>query len=161
MVFKTPSNGRRRGAFTLIQVAVAAGLAGIMFVSLYGGLSSAFNFVRVNRENLRATQILLEKTEMIRLYNWDQINNGWCNNAYNPTNASVPHTFTAPYYPESANGGFLYNGTVTITNAPIADTYSCDMRAVTIALSWSSGDVLRTRSMTTFVSRYGLQNYVY
>ena len=61
----------------------------------------------------------------------------------------------------AANAGDTIGYTVTITNAPIADTYSGDMRAVTIALSWTSGDVLRSRSMTTFVSRYGLQNYVY
>lgn len=140
---------------------VAAGLAGIMFVSLYAAIASAFSTIEVNRENLRATQILLEKTEMLRCYNWEQINNGWCGNAYTATNASVPATFNAPYYPDGANGGFLYNGTVIVTNAPADTTYADDMRSVTITVTWTSGNAPRTRSMTSLVSRYGLQNYIY
>lgn len=144
-----------RGAFTLVQVVVAAALAGIMFVSLYAAIASAFNTVRSNRENLRATQVLLEKTEMLRLYTWDQV-------IGNDTNTYVPATFSAPYYPDGASGGFAYNGTVTITNAPLGlGTYSTNMRSVTISLNWTSGNMTHSRSMTTFVSRYGIQNYIF
>jgi len=149
------SSGAPRRAFTLVQVMVAVALAGIMFVSPYAAIASAFNTVRSNRENLRATQVLLEITEMLRLYTWDQI-------IGNDTNTYVPATFTAPYYPDSRSGGFDYNGTVITTNAPLGiGTYSTNMRSVTIGLTWISGNTLRTRSMTTLVSRYGLQNYIF
>ena len=63
----------RRAAFTLIEVMAASSLAGIMFISVFAGLTSSFQIVQVNRENLRAGQILLEKMELIRLYNWNQV----------------------------------------------------------------------------------------
>jgi hypothetical protein len=148
-------------AFTLPEVVVSSFLAGLMFMAAFGGLTHAFGIIRLDRENSRAGQILLEKMELVRLYNWEQINNGWSTNVYDPTNASVPATFTAPFYPDGANGGFLYTGTVTIITAPITETYADDLRSATVALTWASGNMTRTRSMTTYVSRYGLQNYIY
>src|SRR5437762_3444842 len=58
-------------AFTLVEVVMASGLAGIVFISAMAAFSSAFSTLQLDRENSRATQILLEKTEMLRLYNWD------------------------------------------------------------------------------------------
>jgi prepilin-type N-terminal cleavage/methylation domain-containing protein len=60
----TPSGG---AAFTLIEVLVATLLIGIAFVSLYAGVSSALVQVQLAREDLRATQVLLEKSELLRL----------------------------------------------------------------------------------------------
>jgi hypothetical protein len=133
---------------------VAAAVAGIMFAACMAGFSSGFGGVQFDRENSRAVQILLEKMELLRLYNWDQITGA-------DTNTYVPGTFTAPFYPAGANGGFIYNGTVTITNAGITQSYSNDMRTITVALTWTSGRQTHYRSMSTFVSQYGLQNYVY
>ena len=49
----------------MVEVLVAVSLVGIMFVSLYSGISSGFAVVQLARENLRATQILQEKMETI------------------------------------------------------------------------------------------------
>ena len=57
-----------------MEVLVAVAIIGTVFVSLYLGMTQGFAIVQVARENLRATQILQEKTEIIRLYTWDQIN---------------------------------------------------------------------------------------
>ena len=57
-------------AFSMIEILVAMVVLGIMFVSLYSGFSSGFAVVQLARENLRATQILQEKMETIRLYTW-------------------------------------------------------------------------------------------
>jgi len=141
-------------AFTLVEVCVASCLAGIMIASMLAGFSMTFQSIQLDRENSRATQIMLEKTELLRLYNWDQITGA-------DTNTFVPTNFTAPFYPDTNSGGFVYSGTVVITNVPIASTYSNDMRMVTITLNWASGHATRTRSMATWVSRYGLQNYLY
>jgi hypothetical protein len=35
------------------------------------------------------------------------------------------------------------------------------MRMLTVNLSWKTGDIPRTRQFSTFISRNGLQNYVY
>jgi|ERR1043166_1891749 type II secretory pathway pseudopilin PulG len=141
-------------AYSLVEVVVASGVAGIMFAALLGGLSSGFNSVQLDRENSRASQILLEKTELLRLYNWNQITGA-------DTNVYLPTTFTAPFYPDTNNGGFTYAGTVTVTNATMSASYTNDMRSVTIALRWTSNKIAHYRSMTTLVSRYGLQNYIY
>jgi prepilin-type N-terminal cleavage/methylation domain-containing protein len=139
-------------AFSLIEVMVAVAIVGVLFVSLYTGITSGFGVISLARENLRATQILQEKMETIRLYNWDQIN----------TAGFIPSSFTAPFFPEGqTNVGVIYNGTMLITNAPIAETYSNDLRLVVLEVRWISGQIERHREMRTFVARHGLQNYIY
>jgi prepilin-type N-terminal cleavage/methylation domain-containing protein len=138
---------------TLVEVMVALSVLGFMVVSLYAGFSSGFAVLRVARENMRATQILQERMEVLRLIKWDDVAPGF-----------IPTTFTAPFYatePASTNiGGFAYTGTVIITNPP-AETYSDHLRMIKIDLTWTSGNVTRSREMTTYVSRYGLQQYLY
>jgi type II secretory pathway pseudopilin PulG len=149
---------RAQSAFSLVEIMVASALAALMFMAGMTAFSSTFRIVGRDRENARAVQVLLEKTELLRLYNWDQITG-------NDTNTFIPTTFTAPYSPGSTNNGrFSYWGTVLITNVPISETYSNDLREVILTLTWTSansGNMLHTRSLTTFVSRYGLQNYLY
>src|SRR5437899_210542 len=100
------------GAFTLAEIMVASAVLGIMLLAFCGGLSGGFLVVRLNMENLRATQILQEKMELIRLYNWNQIN----------TPGYVPPSFTAPFFSSGGtNLGLTYAGTVVITNAPIPE----------------------------------------
>jgi hypothetical protein len=35
------------------------------------------------------------------------------------------------------------------------------MKKITITVTWASGAVLRNRTLSTYVSRNGLQNYIY
>ena len=134
---------------------VAFAIFGFMMVSLYAGFSSGFAVLRVARENLRATQILEERMEVLRLINWDNVAPGF-----------IPTTFTAPFYSadttNSTQGSFVYAGTVIVTNAPMTtETYANDLRMIQIGLTWTSGNIPRSRQMITFVSKYGLQNYIY
>ena len=55
-------------AFTLAEVVIAVGVLGVSIISLYAGISSGFALTRSSRENLRATQIMVEQMEAIRLY---------------------------------------------------------------------------------------------
>jgi type II secretory pathway pseudopilin PulG len=150
----------RRGAalgFNLIEVMVSVWVIGLMIVSLYGGFSYAFSEIRLSRENLRATQILAERMEVVRLLNWDQVAN---------LPNYIPTSFTAPFDPAGSatsgpEAGLVYSGTVTVGNTAITETYSNDLRIIRIQVTWTSGNVLRWRQMTTFVSQYGLQRYVY
>src|SRR5687767_12647713 len=140
-------------AYSMIEVLVAVVVLAIMFVSLYSGFSSGFAVVQLARENLRATQILQEKMETIRLYTWEQIN----------TPGFIPTNFVDRFYSDGTNevGGMAYTGRVTIAKAPIFETYSNELKTVTIDLHWMSADVLRRRQMQTYVTRHGLQNYIY
>ena len=109
--------------------------------------------IQMARENLRATQIMVEKTETLRLYSWDQLT---------ATNF-VQTQFTEKYAPNATNGGqgLSYTGTVTVSAAPMTTAYSAEMKTVTVTLNWRTGSINRTRAFTTFVARNGLQNYIY
>ena len=144
---------RREGAFTLVDAVIAMAVAAIMFGALYSGLAFGFNTIKFARENTRATQIMLEKMETIRLYTWSQIN----------SNGFIPTTnFLVPYYAVGGtNSSLLYTGRVTIEASGLSTTYSNDMKKVTVDLRWSTGKTPRSRSMTTYVSNRGMYSYVW
>jgi prepilin-type N-terminal cleavage/methylation domain-containing protein len=144
----------REQAYSLVEVLVAVVVLGIMFVSLYSGFSAGFAVTQLARENLRATQILQEKMETIRLYTWDQIN----------TPGFMPTNFVENFYALGTNANantMNYTGTVRVASAPVTYSYSNELKVVKIQLQWVSADVLRSRQMQTYVTRHGLQNYIY
>lgn len=141
-------------AFSLVEVLVGLAILATMFISLYAGFSYGFGVIQLTRENLRATQILQEKMETLRLYTWDQIN----------TPGFIPSSFTEPFYADSSNivqGSLIYTGTVEIAATTLPESYNADLREVTVTLQWDSGGLPRTREISTFVTRHGLQNYIY
>ena len=155
---QTPARGRM--AFALAEALVSGALMAIVFVSLYAGMSSGFAVTKLARENLRATQVMLERLEGIRLYNWNQL-------CYSNM---IPATFTTYYYPAITNGqskGISYQGTISIAapNLNPSATYADQMRAITVTLYWTNANgaarVVHRRSMTTYSARDGVQNYVY
>ena len=134
---------------------VGIALVGVMGIALYAGIGVAFSQLRLSRENLRATQILEGKMEIVRQYNWDQVVN---------LPGFIPTTFTEPFFadnPTNTSSNFIYTGTVVVTNAPITESYSNDLRMIKISVTWNSGGGVHRRQATTFVSQYGLQRYVY
>ena len=153
-----PKDRRQRvlRAFTLTEMLVALTIVSIMAVCLYAGITSGFFTVRMARENLRATQIMMEKVEVIRLCTWEQIN----------SNNFIPSTFTAYYYNGTNNGGtngLVYEGTIDIRQPPgglMKANYTKDVRVIMIELKWKTGGLERTRQLHTYYSRWGLQNYV-
>ena len=147
---------RRQAAYAMVEVLMGVAIMGVMFVSLYGGMSSGFAVTQLARENLRGTQIMLERMEGIRLYNWNQL----------VFSNMIPRTFTNYYYPLASNGeskGIVYYGTMIITNVGLnpSATYSDQVRTITVSINWTNSKVPRTRSMSTIVARNGIQNYVY
>jgi len=152
-------NARRaESGYTLVEVIMGSVVILIMGIGLLGGMTSGNSFTQLARQDLRATQIMLEKMEEIRLYSWSQINS----NGYIPTN------FAASYYPpglSSNAGGIVYTGKLSIltvdpANFPCA-TYTNGMRLINVNLQWKCGNVVRSRYMNTYVASNGIQNYVY
>ena len=139
-------------AFTLMEVMLAVVIVGVEFVSLYVAISQGFAVVQSARENLRATQIMQEQVEIIRVLDWAKI-----------TTTPSPWNFDASFYPSSGtNAGITYSGSIAVTDAPVPGSYSADMRLVVVSLSWTNGAnsrILRNRELRTLVSRYGLHNY--
>jgi len=149
------SFNRQESAFTLPEAVIATLILGVMTVSLYAAFSSGFWLTQSAREDLRATQILVQKTEAVRLCNWTSLSN-------------APASFREVYDPSgSGSSGQVYYGTIT-TSVPsvIADSaaYKTNTRLVTISLCWTNANgrnpIVHTREMQTLVARFGLQNYM-
>lgn len=152
----------RARAFTLVDALFAMAMAGMMFTALYAGLAYGFKIIKMARENTRATQIMLEHMEIVRLYTWTQLTNTGVGNFF-PTNS-----FTIPYYSVGGtNTSLLYTVQVSLATAPVTAnvgpaSYASEMRKVTVRLDWSPlAGTNRTRTMSTYVTRNGLQTYVW
>lgn len=141
---------------SLVEVIVAIVILSILGAGIVGSINYGMFMMRLARENARATQVLLEKTEALRLYTWDQI-------VY--SNNFLPSTFTAAYDPQAAstnNQGCIYFGYITNSSVPFSTSYSTNLRQISIALQWTSfGGINHSRSITTYIAKDGLQNYVY
>ena len=144
-------------AETVVEVMVGISLLGLVFASLFNGISMSTRLTQLAREDLRATQILLERMEGIRLFNWNQL-------VY--SNTLCPRTFTCSYSPiasGSGAAGITYYGTTVITNVSFspAASYTDQMRAIIVTVNWTNAGIPRTRTMTTYQAQYGEQNYTF
>jgi len=132
------------------------GLVGITMVGMLGGLSWVVLSAQRAREDARATQLMEEKLDTLRLYSWDELN----------TAGFVPTSFVATYSTVS-NGttneaaGLTYHGSIIISAAPVAETYNAALKQVTVSLQWTSSGRLHRTQMATLVAQYGMQSFVY
>ncbi len=155
-----PNRRRRKSAYSIIEAVIAVFLLGVLAIALFGAFSSGLAIVQLARENVRATQILMQKTETIRLMTWAQ--------GANPQIAAT--NFTDWYDPSglsTKSAGALYNGFVNIGPAPtnVPGAYRPDMRSVTVTVFWTNypggkRTIVRSRQIQTLVARNGMQNYV-
>src|SRR5215813_3207010 len=110
MCRRQSSEGSTPLAYTLPEVMLSVFVLAIMLIALYGGFSAGFAVVQLARENLRATQIMVQKMETVRLLKWSQLND---------TNNFLQPAFMDYYDPAGTNthsAGTLYQGFIT-TNA--------------------------------------------
>ena len=154
-LFKRSSQTARRKlarAFSIVEATVGMGVLGTITISLFSGFGTGLLTMQMARENLRATQIMLEKTETLRLYSWDQIRA-----------LPSPITFEEKYDPNAPDGsqGLTYRVTMFIEPAPLTTTYASEMKQVRIVLTWRTVNIDRTREFTTYVTRNGLQAYIF
>jgi type II secretory pathway pseudopilin PulG len=161
---RTEMNRRRETAFTLVEVVVSLLALSVTLVSLYAAFSAGFGLIKSARENMRATQILVEKTEGVRLFTWSQL----------ASPILFPRAFTNWYWPagmtNGTGGGIIYRGFVDVSFSPasLPADYRNNMASVTITLYWTNSangqigqQFTRTRQMQTYVARYGMQDYNY
>lgn len=154
-------------AYTFTEVMVAVVIIGLMTVSLYAGISASFGVIQRTRENLRATQILVQRVETIRLYKWDQL-------TYTGTPGWLQTNFTEIYDPLSNTngngGGITYHGTVELglppaSAIPSTVSYRTNLMLITVTLRWTNSAGATTlphmRTYETLVAKNGMQNYVF
>ncbi len=139
-------------AFSLIETLIASALVTTSALALYGCIIFNLNQISISAEERRATQILVEKTETLRLYTWEQLHDA----------TFLPQTFQAAYDPlNPSHQGATYAGSVTVTAFNGTENYASNMALVTISLTWTNRNIPRQRDIATIVTRLGLQNYVY
>ena len=150
------TRNRLRSAFTLAEVVVAVFVLGTIGGGFCLALSSGFSVLQTTREDLRATQILMQKIEAVRLCTWSQLGNVSFKESYDPLSSGTNQT------------GVVYFGTVTIggaTSIPNTASYAPNMALVTVDLNWTnynhSTAIPHFRQMQTQVARYGLQSYIW
>jgi hypothetical protein len=142
-----------------VEVLCSVFIAAIMVAVLFVGFDNGFAILRTTREDLRATQILLQKTEAVRLLTWQQLSN-------------CPTTFQEYYIPAGAsptNTGTLYWGTLSTvaeaTNIPNSVPYKGNLHLITVTVRWTnsvgSQQVPHFRQMQTLSARGGMQNYLF
>ena len=138
---------------TLVEVVMATGILAIVAGAIIGTFNCGFFMMQSIRENQRATQILMEKVETIRLYSWNQVN----------TTGFIPSYCSDDYDPAAAQGGkgVRYYGIIRLGDVPFTSTCSTNMKQINITLLWSSKGNTHIRQASTFVAKDGVQNYVY
>jgi len=144
--------------YTFAEVLVAAGILGFVATTLYGAFSAGYCLIQSTRENLRATQIMMQKMESIRLFTWSQV----CD-----TNRYLKPLFTEAYDPLGTTnkcGGAKYTGYMSAAVPAAGDlpeTYRTNMRTVTVTLYWTNylgaKPIVHSRTMQTRVARNGMQ----
>src|SRR5438309_10103902 len=117
-IFCKPSTALSRRAasgFTLVEVMIAALIGAVIFAGLFGGLSLGFYFVKQQRDDLRATEIMEQQIEGIRLCAWGggSGTNIIASKLFD-TN-TIPRSFTTYELSGSGyNSNTVYTGTITI-----------------------------------------------
>ena len=150
---------RATWASTLVEVLMSGGILAIMATSLCAAFVSGFASIETTREELRATQILMQKLEAIRLCTWDQLSN-------------CPASFQEYYDPlgvTNSTAGVIYAGTFSTTGVAtnIADSvsYKTSLHLITLTVTWTNyinnGPIIHTRQMQTLSAHNGLQNYIW
>lgn len=144
----------QRGA-TLVEVVIATVILSILGAAIVGSINYGMFMMRLARENARATQVMVENLESIRLYNWDEV----------IANGFVPSRFTNYYDPQGlANNqqGIAYYGTMTVSNVPFAASYSAGLKQFTVTVTWTTaGRINHYRELSTLVAQNGMQLYVF
>jgi type II secretory pathway pseudopilin PulG len=152
-----PVRARNRG-FSLAEAVIGMALLGLVCMALFSGVCNSTFSVQLTRENERATQLMAEKLDTIRLYSWKQLTN----DTYIKDDFKAPLFPPDPLLPPQTNSpSAVYEGTIYVDPAPVSEPYGKDLRLVTVELKWKTGDLPRSRKMSTLVSRYGTYKYIY
>src|SRR5215208_6965411 len=100
-------------AFTLPEAMIAVMVAAIMVAALYACFAFGYGTVRLAREDLRATQILLQKMETLRLTSYKSIKNSSATDYFDPgaSNKGTVYTVT------------IKTNAVTASDMPVQPVY--------------------------------------
>jgi prepilin-type N-terminal cleavage/methylation domain-containing protein len=134
---------KSKNGFTLMEVMIATAILGVVLASVIALGAQSFRYVSDIRRAARASQVLQQKLEDIRLLSWSQMQ-------------ALPSTFTDP---NDAAG--IYSG--SISQSPY-DSYggATTLMTVTLTVTWTNQTgALLSKSLSTLVSNNGLNKYIF
>ena len=156
--YQVSKRSHRGAGYTLVEVLVAVALVAVMLVTLHAGFASGFSTIQNAREDLRATQIMMQQMEAIRLCSWGQLSN-------------CPISFVEYYYPAETNinnRGAAFYGRIGVSpcdSIPDSAIYKTNICLVTITINWTNYNgarpVAHRREMQTQAALCGLHNYIW
>jgi hypothetical protein len=159
----SPANTiRREAGDSSAKLLVTVTFLAVVVAFLYGAFSVAFRVIHSARENLRATQIVMQKAEALRLFTWSQVCDS--NNSRKPLFVEPQDSLGAA----QNRGGEQYAGYLTAA-APaagdLANASRSHMRPVTVTLCWTNyhgaQPVVHTRELQTRLARNGTPKYIW
>ena len=140
-------SGRRisnQSGFTLTEAMIATVILGLVLGSVLAIVSQCFRYLTDIRRTARASQVLQQEMETIRLMNWTQVQ-------------ALPSTFSDPM-----DTNHIYTGTITKS---AYDSYSgtTTVVQVTLQVGWANQAANRvlTNTLSTLISNGGLNKYVF
>ena len=129
----------------------------MVMAAFFASLGSGLAIVNTARQDLRATQILTQKTEAVRLCTWNEL-------------AQLPVSFRDYYYSSGSTNStpsVTYYGTISVSPPACissAASYYTNIDLVTVSLVWTnylgSHPIVHQRKMQTLAAYYGLVNYI-
>ena len=135
---------RQQGGFTLIEAMVASIILGVVLVSLLLLSSRCFHYLTDIRRTARATQVLQQKIEDIRLLSWSSLQT--INTSFVDSNTVLNTVYTGNIFTNSYD---TYAGTATVMQ-------------VTLRLTWRDRtDSTQTNYLSTLVANGGLNRYIF
>lgn len=152
---------QRQAAYTLVEVMCSIFIVAIAVTALFYGFNNGFAILRTTREDLRATQILMQKTEALRLFTWAQL-------AEAQTKSPTFKEYYNPSGTTSNTLGTLYYGTLSTlavaANIPDSVPYKSNLHLITITVNWTNyignKPVAHSRQMQTLSALAGMQGYL-
>ena len=135
---------RNRSGFTILEAMIASMILGLALGSVLAVASHCLRYVTDIRRTARASQVLQQKMEDIRLLNWTQV-------------TSLTNVFTDPN-----DTNRIYSGRIIRTTNDFYGTTATVLN-VTLLVTWtnqSAGKVV-TNSLSTLMSNGGLNKYIF
>jgi hypothetical protein len=154
--FSPAGASAREAGDTFAKMLVGVAFVGVVVTMLYGAFSAGFPVIQSTRGNLRATQIVMQKAEALRLFTWSQV----CD-----TNNHRKPLFVEP---QDSRGDVQYAGYITSAvpaAGDLANAARSHMRPVTVTLSWTNyhgaKPIVQTREIHTRLARNGTPKYIW
>ena len=134
---------RHQGGFTLMEAMIATVILALALASVLGVSGRATRYLSDIRRSARASQVLQQKMEDIRLLSWGQMQ-------------TLTNEFTDPHDTQR-----IYRGAI-VTNRFDAYNGTTTVMRVTLVVSWTNqtGRVV-SNQLSTLVSKGGLNKYIF